>query len=103
MFQASWAYAKLDRTVMCELLSLVVNFVAKDATSKRAITTAASWAGDDIDDKPKSFAQRLLDYAFESKHEPGSPSLELALKSLASLGTVDGPARYWLVRSVFVG
>ncbi|CEG01156.1 Armadillo-type fold [Ostreococcus tauri] len=103
MFQASWAYAKLDRTVMCELLSLVVNFVAKDATSKRAITTAASWAGDDIDDKPKSFAQRLLDYAFESKHEPGSPSLELALKSLASLSTVDGPARYWLVRSVFVG
>ena len=99
MFRTTWPYATLDQTVMYELLSLVVNFVAKCPNSKRAITAVG--AGED-GEQPKSFAQRLMDHAFDSKHAPGSSSLCLTLKALSSLATVEGPARYWLIRSSFV-
>ena len=98
MFHAAWPYARLDQTVMYELLSLVVNFLANSPHSKRAITESSA----EGEEKPKSFAQRLLKYAFDSKHEPGSSTLELALKALSSLCTVEGHARYWLLRSIFV-
>ena len=101
MFRATWPYAGMDQTIAYELLSTVVNFVAKDADAKRALTTATSSAADG-DGSTKSFAQTLMDFAFDSKHEPGSSTLELALKALSSLATVEGPARYWLLRSAFV-
>ena len=101
MFRATWPYAGMDQTIAYELLSTVVNFVAKDADAKRALTTATSSAADG-DGSTKSFARTLMDFAFDSKHEPGSSTLELALKALSSLATVEGPARYWLLRSAFV-
>ena len=101
MFRATWPYAKMDQTIAYELLSTVVNFVAMDADAKRALTTSSA-ASADGDASTKSFAQTLMDFAFDSKHSPGSSTLELALKALSSLATVEGPARYWLLRSAFV-
>ena len=46
MFRATWPYAGMDQTIAYELLSTVVNFVAKDADAKRALTTATSSAAD---------------------------------------------------------
>lgn len=101
MFRATWPYAKMDQTIAYELLSTVVNFVAMDADAKRALTTSCA-ASADGDASTKSFAQTLMDFAFDSKHSPGSSTLDLALKALSSLATVEGPARYWLLRSAFV-
>ena len=100
MFRATWPYAGMDQTIAYELLSTVVNFVAKDADAKRALTTATLLAADS--DGQRNPSRTLMDFAFDSKHEPGSSTLELALKALSSLATVEGPARYWLLRSAFV-
>ena len=99
MFRAVWPFAKLDQQIMYELLSLVVNFVANDPESKRALTVTPPASVDG--ETPKSFAQRLMDYAFD-KHVPGSSTQALALTAVASLASMEGPARYWLVRSQFV-
>ena len=80
MFRATWPYAGMDQTIAYELLSTVVNFVAKDADAKRALTTATSSAADS-DGSTKSTGATLMDFAFDSKHEPGSSTLELALKA----------------------
>lgn len=100
LFAVAWPYAKADQAVMYELLSLVTNFVAEHVNAKRVLTVTAPSTADG--DKPTSFALQMMDYAFDVKRVPGSASLELCLKALSSLASVEGPARYWLIRSVFV-
>ena len=99
LFRITWPYAKFDQAVMYELLSLVTNFVAEHVNAKRVLTVTTP---SDDGDKPTSFALQVMDYAFDVKHVPGSSTLELCLKALSSLASVEGPARYWLIRSVFV-